>query len=77
MMRCVILICGLFEVGDDCKQNKIKLNQDINQLKEQQKAKAVKQSDLEKQLLEEKTMREKSKAMNQELKSRVNNSPRE
>lgn len=26
LMRCVVLTLGLFEVGDDCKQNEIKLN---------------------------------------------------
>lgn len=41
-------------------------------LKEQQKVRAVKLSDLDKQLLEEKTRKQKLKAMNQELKSTVN-----
>lgn len=34
LMRSVVLTRGLFEVGDDCEHNEIKLNQEINQLKE-------------------------------------------
>lgn len=71
-MRCVVLTRGLFEIEDDYEQNKIKLNWEINQLKEQQKMQSVKLFDLEKQLSKEKTIREKSEAMNQELKSTVN-----
>ena len=71
-MRCVILIRRIFEIGDDCEQNEIKLNQEINQLKEQQKAQGDRLSDLEKHLLEDKTRRGKLEAMNQELKSIIN-----
>ena len=71
-MRCFILTRGIFEVRDDYEQNEIKLNQEINQLKEQQTTQAVRLSDLEKQLLKEKTRREKLEAMNEELKSIVN-----
>lgn len=68
-MRCVVL---KFDVGDDFKPNEIKLNQEITQLKEQQTTQAIRLSDLEKQLLEEKTRMEKLEAINQELKSTVN-----
>lgn len=67
MLGFFILTRGLFEVGDDCEQNEIKLNQEINQLKEQQKAQVVRLSDLEKHLFKEKSRREKFEAMNQEL----------
>lgn len=29
LMRCVVLICRLFEVGDECEQNEIKLNKKV------------------------------------------------
>lgn len=48
MMRCVVLTRGLFESGDDYEQNEIKLNQEINQLKDQQKIQMGKISDQEK-----------------------------
>lgn len=35
LMRCVVLARGLFESGDDHEHNGIKLNQEIDQLKEQ------------------------------------------
>lgn len=72
LMRCDILTYGLFEVGDDCKQNEIKLNQEISQLKEQQNTQEVRLSYLKKLLLEEKTKREKLEDMNQKLKYTVN-----
>lgn len=59
LMRLFVLTRGLFEVVDDHAQNEIKLNEEVNQLKEQQKMQAVKLSNLEKQLSEEKTKREK------------------
>lgn len=71
LMRCVVLTRGLFEVEDDCKQNKIKLNQEVNRLKEKQKTQVARLSDPEKQLSEEKTNREKLEAMSQELKSTI------
>lgn len=64
MMKYVCLTRDLFEVEDDCEQNKIKLNQEINQLTKQQKGQTVRLPDLEKQLLEEKTRKEKLEAMN-------------
>lgn len=72
LMRCVVLTRGLFETKDECESNEIKLNKEINQLKEQQKVQAVRLSYLEKKLLEENTGRGKLEAMNQELKSTVN-----
>lgn len=77
MMRCVILIRGLFQAKDDYEQNRIKLNQEISQLKEQQNAQAVRLFYLETQLSEEKSRREKSEAMNQDLKSIVNKKSKE
>lgn len=70
-MRCTVLTRGLFKSGDDYKKNDIKLNQEINQIKEQHKAQADKICNPEKQLLEEKTKRKKSEAKNQQLQSTV------
>lgn len=72
MMRCVVLNRRLFEAGDESEQNEMKLCQEVTQLWEHQKAQAIRLSDLEKQLLEEKTRGEKLEAMNQKLKSTVN-----
>lgn len=62
----------LFESGNDYERNEIKLNQEINQLKKQQKTQADKIYDLEKQLLKEKSKRGESEVENQELKSTIN-----
>lgn len=72
LMRCAIISRGLFEASDESEQNEIKLSQEVTQLREHQKAQAVRLSDLEKKLQEEKTKREKLEAMNQELKSIIN-----
>lgn len=72
LMRCVVLTRWLFEASDQSEQNEIKLIQEVTQLNEHHKAQMVKLSDLEKQLLKEKTRREKLEAMNQELKSTAN-----
>ena len=48
LMSYVVLTRRLFEVEDDHEQNDIKLNQEVNQLKEQHKTPAAILSDLEK-----------------------------
>lgn len=48
LMSCVVLTRRLFEVEDDHEQNDIKLNQKVNQLKEQHNTPTARLSDLEK-----------------------------
>lgn len=70
LMRCIVLIRGLFESADDYEQNEIKLNQDFNHLKEQHNTQVNKISDMEKQLSGE-DEKGKTETENQELWSTV------
>ena len=58
LMRCDVLSRGLFEPGDNFKQNELNLQKEINDLKDDQKVKSDKITAQEKSLLEEKTRRE-------------------
>lgn len=64
IMRYIVLIQGLFESGYDYEHNEIKLDHEINQLKEQQKMQTNKIFDLEKKLLDEKSKRGKLEVEN-------------
>lgn len=77
LMRCVVMTIVLFEVGDAYEKNEIRLNKEINQLKNAQKIHIEKIEELEKQLLMDKKQKETSEPNYRDLENIVANLKKE